>query len=444
MHFTAHYKSFYRWPVIMLAIILALSSISLTYPPPLTQHTFSGTITDLLGNPLEGIEVKFLSSSGDSCSAMTDSDGHYETGINTAVLVDERDAATSQLGISAPWPNPSSGHLAVLINVPRQSTVSVHVYTIQGVDVSDRVLVDRLSGPTPTGQYLQQINLSSQNSDLASGTYVIRVSDGKSVAAAKMTFLKGTLAGTAPSQALHQESIDWSQAGHKAAKSASTTFTMITADPDSNFVTHTKLVTADEGMNDLGIETMLDNDPDVIKFVNETVRKRGYTVRWVEKPEVYINMDNVIEITKKNIFDYLTIDSGGEHNGIIADLTNGLLTYTVSEMNLVTTADMPVLGDEQTMLFDSIQGKNGYSLRGRTDGSIKSSYVTLANSTTATAMLHETASCLAHVDDYNGFTSMHNDPISVFIPTALDIKAYKYAYSRPPRTVAPDNEPGTY
>ena len=58
-------------------------------------------------------------------------------------------------------------------------------------------------------------------------------------------------------------------------------------------------------------------------------------------------------------------------------------------------------------------------------------------------VLHELSTLLSGVDDYNGMESMHNDPPTLQVPTENGVKAYKYAYSRPAKTIAPDNEPGT-
>ena len=407
-------------------------------------YNFFGSISDVLGNPREGIDVKFQNG-GDVYTATTNSLGQYDIDIDTYVPIYDPEVIFDRLGVSVSWPNPTSEMAAIYVNVPKRSNISVKVCALDGTDVSDSVLIDPINGQVDRGQYLQQIDLNGFENRNADGMYIFYVIEGDKTVARKMTLLEGfgaSYRGNAGSPSDNPD--DWKFAKSAQGTTQSETWTMTIEDPSNNYVTHKKLINVNEGNNDLGIDTVLDNDADLIQYIDDTVRTPGYgTIRWMEKPDVYINTDNVGEETKQKILDYLTTDSGRSHNGTIANLTNGLLTYSVSEINFVSSSEMPELGDENTMLFDNTGGGSSYALRGRPDGSIKSTHVNLSNTTTNASVLHEMASCLAHVDDYNTLDSMHNTPSSHETPTTLDIKGYKYNYSRAPRTVSPDNEPGT-
>ena len=409
-----------------------------------SSFNFSGTITDVLGNPREGIDVKFQNG-GDVYTATTNSLGQYDIDIDTYVPIHDPEVIFDRLGVSVSWPNPTSEMAAIYVNVPKRSNISVKVCALDGTDVSDSVLIDPINGQVDRGQYLQQIDLNGFENRNADGMYIFYVIEGDKTVARKMTLLEGfgaSYRGNAGSPSDNPD--DWKFAKSAQGTTQSETWTMTIEDPSNNYVTHKKLINVNEGNNDLGIDTVLDNDADLIQYIDDTVRTPGYgTIRWMEKPDVYINTDNVGEETKQKILDYLTTNSGGSHNGTVASLTKNFLSYQQSDINLTGTGGMPSPGDTGTWIFDYTDTGAWYSIWGNPDGSIKAVKVNLGPNVTNSIVLHETASCLSHVDDYNGMESMHNDPATHETPTTMDMKGYNYCYTRKSKTVAPDNEPGT-
>lgn len=411
----------------------------------LGQYQFEGTITDLLGNVQEGVTVRFYNQAGEMFSATTDETGHYST-LATPVE-DKDDFNKEELTYSAyNIAVNRDGSRTIKFSTPRNGTAKIRIFNSIGQLVDESNPLNLGS----SGQYEIRWDPRSKSGRLANGFLIAQVEiqdeKGTHFLPVKLGSASGDGAGFQSSA--YQSTANFGKAiyteNRSLLKPATGVFTMEVE--KNGYITHRKLVSAEEGtVNNLGISKLLDDDADTIKYIDETVRKRGFTVRWVDKPDVYINIDRVGEETKQKILDYLTTDSGNTtHNSTFKDLTNELFDYKVSDIHFVGTADMPELDSaDNMMLFDNEGGGSNFEARGRTDGSIKATLVNLTDNSDYAGVLNEMASCLSAVGEYEGFTSMHNDRTSPpNRPTTLDLKGYHYLYDRAPRTISPDNEPG--
>jgi len=429
-------------PVILTAaaMLIAASAIHAALFKASTNHTFSGTITDLLGNGLSGAQITFINPQGESFTTTSGDGGFYTT---TVTHVDDPDIANleNRLALSNPSPNPTRERTCVYLNVPQDGEVILEVYQIEsnGRKVTSDVLVNRqrtqylIKGLHPI--ILDLNGLDNQHAN--HGRYAIAAKQGAARVSQKIVLNGDVQSDYRPGMrpdVMNRK--NWKQASPKTVSEASSNGKWIMEAAYDGVTTKKYLNNVIEGANTLDTLKMVPNDTTFIKHLDASYRLRGFVLRMSSKMRVFINTDTVASHIQTRILDYLTIDSGGEHNGQFAELTGGLQSYQTSEIIHTGWAE---ISEEWTAQSDSIwifdnDGTNSFYIWTDGKGTITACYVSLTEGAIDRIVQQEVGSCMVGVDDYDPVPSMFNDPPFRDTPSDFDRQGFAYCFNRLPGT----------
>ncbi len=425
---------------------IAISTAALTLVPNFlkaqTIYNFSGQIQDLLGTNLANATVRLISPDDVTYSVTTDSNGNYNTSIDTFVEIKDVPKLQDKLAITATWPNPTKEKAAVYINVPKTTKLSVRVCNILGEDITDNVLINPPTGTVQPGQYIQEIDLDGFDNSHANGVYILYVNDGEKTIATKMSLAKdASVSYNGSSSGPPTDASKWILAKNrtsnnqspKAISKASSSDKWIQEVEYNGVTTKKYLDNVVEGDNTLDAVKMVPNDSEFIQHLDASYRRGGHVNRINSKKTVYLNTDNIASQTETRIEDYLTTDSGGSHNGQFAELTSGNQSYSVGDINRITNAEMQNLGDIDGKWVFNNDGSNSFYIWNDGNGTITAAYCSLGGADDATVQ-QEIGSCMVGVDDYDAISSMFNDPPTLTSASDFDKQGFAYCFNRLPGT----------
>lgn len=148
--------------------------------------TITGTVTDNVGDPVEGSLVTFTneSDSNDEFSDYTDSNGWFELPF---VAVSVEDNLPPNFSLEQNYPNPFNPTTTISYLIDKPGYVNLTIYNITGQRV--RTLVD---GYRSNGSHITIWNgLDERGGSLAAGIYFYRLRSGDQIQSRKMLLVDG-------------------------------------------------------------------------------------------------------------------------------------------------------------------------------------------------------------------------------------------------------------
>jgi|GEM_PF-5818992 len=409
---------------------------------------FNGTLVDVTDHVtrLPGKVLTFYSPEGVPYTVTSEFDGTFSKEFDTAV--EDNNPGDEKIGYKSLSTSYEGNIRHIRFEAPEAArSAKVRIFNIRGQMVAEENYALNSAGmfdvpwspesDKASGIYLGQVEIT----DNAGRTHYlgnIKIQNRAGNGGRGFLINGGSLsAGARPFNAVvtYDETTEEERRVAKAS-AGQQQWTLEISDPSGAYVTHRKYLLAEEGQNDLGLEDMLPADTTFIRQLDESFRYGGAIGRMNGKKAVYINTEQgrIADQTKTRILDYLTIDSGGAHNGTLDSLTLGNQRYSVNDVNYVNTANRPALGTEGTTIFDFLGGGNYFGIWTDGHGTITAAYINLTSGVPDEGVLQEIGSICTGIGDYDGAESLFNSKSKNKVPTPFDWKGFFYTFSRRPGT----------